>query len=54
MVFQHEAHIGVDADSDLVRTVRSTSGNVSDIAELTVCYGQRERRVWRPGRPIRC
>ena len=28
-----KAHIGVDADSGLVHTVRGTSGHVSDIAE---------------------
>ena len=31
--FGMKAHIGVDADSGLVHTVRGTSGNVSDIAE---------------------
>ena len=31
--FGMKAHIGVDAESGLVHTVRGTSGNVSDIAE---------------------
>lgn len=31
--FGMKAHIGVDADSGLVHTVRGTSGNVADIAE---------------------
>ena len=36
-----KAHIGVDADSGLVHTVRGTSGHVSDIAEgNTLLHGQ--------------
>ena len=36
-----KAHIGVDAESGLVHTVRSTSGHVSDIAEAnTLLHGQ--------------
>jgi IS5 family transposase len=31
--FGMKAHIGVDADSGLVHTVRGTSGHVSDVAE---------------------
>lgn len=31
--FGMKAHIGVDADSGLVHTVRGTAGNVSDIVE---------------------
>jgi IS5 family transposase len=31
--FGMKAHIGVDADSGLVHTVRGTSGNVSDVVE---------------------
>ena len=31
--FAMKAHIGVDAESGLVHTVRGTSGHVSDIAE---------------------
>ena len=36
-----KAHIGVDAESGLVHTVRGTSGNVSDIAEAnSLLHGQ--------------
>ncbi len=36
-----KSHIGVDADSGLVHTVRGTSGHVSDIAEgNTLLHGQ--------------
>src|SRR5450759_304163 len=36
-----KAHIGVDAESGLVHTVRGTSGHVSDIAEgNTLLHGQ--------------
>jgi IS5 family transposase len=39
--FGMKAHIGVDADSGLVHTVRGTSGNVSDIAEAnSLLHGQ--------------
>ena len=39
--FGMKAHIGVDADSGLVHTVRGTSGHVSDIAEAnTLLHGQ--------------
>ena len=39
--FGMKAHIGVDADSGLVHTVRGTSGNISDIAEAnSLLYGQ--------------
>jgi len=39
--FGMKAHIGVDADSGLVHTVRGTSGHVSDIAEgNTLLHGQ--------------
>lgn len=31
--FGMRAHIGVDADSGLVHTVRGTIGNVSDVVE---------------------
>ena len=31
--FGMKAHIGADAESGLVHTVRGTSGNVSDVAE---------------------
>ena len=36
-----KAHIGVDADSGLVHTVRGTSGNVSDVVEgSSLLHGQ--------------
>ena len=36
-----KAHIGVDADSGLVHTVRGTSGNVSDVLEAnSLLHGQ--------------
>ncbi len=39
--FGMKAHIGVDAESGLVHTVRGTSGNVSDIAEAnTLLHGE--------------
>ena len=39
--FGMKAHIGVDAESGLVHTVRGTSGNVSDIAEgNSMLHGQ--------------
>ena len=39
--FGMKAHIGADADSGLVHTVRGTSGHVSDIAEAnTLLHGQ--------------
>ncbi len=39
--FGMKAHIGVDADSGLVHTVRGTAGHVSDIAQAhTVLHGQ--------------
>ena len=39
--FGMKAHIGVDAESGLVHTVRGTSGNVSDIAEgNSLLHGQ--------------
>jgi IS5 family transposase len=39
--FGMKAHIGVDAESGLVHTVRGTSGHVSDIAEAnTLLHGQ--------------
>lgn len=38
MYFGMKAHIGVDADSGLVHTVLSTSGNVHDVTEgITIC-----------------
>jgi IS5 family transposase len=39
--FGMKAHIGVDADSGLVHTVRGTSGNVSDVVEAnSLLHGQ--------------
>ena len=39
--FGMKAHIGADADSGLVHTVRGTSGHVSDIAEAnSLLHGQ--------------
>ena len=39
--FGMKAHIGVDAESGLVHTVRGTSGNISDIVEAnTLLHGQ--------------
>ena len=39
--FGMKVHIGVDAESGLVHTIRGTSGNVSDIAEANnLLHGQ--------------
>jgi len=39
--FGMKAHIGVDADSGLVHTVRGTSGNVADVTEVnSLLHGQ--------------
>jgi IS5 family transposase len=36
-----KAHIGVDADSGLVHTVRGTAGNIADVAEAnSLLYGR--------------
>ena len=41
MYFGMKAHIGADAESGLVHTVRGTSGNVSDVAEgNSLLHGQ--------------
>lgn len=41
--FGMKAHIGVDADSGLVHTVRGTSGNVNDVVEAnSLLHGQEE------------
>ena len=41
--FGMKAHIGVDADSGLVHTVRTTSGNVHDIVEAnSLLHGQEQ------------
>ena len=47
-----KAHIGVDAESGLVHTVRGTAGHVSDIAEANLLLrGAGEHRIWRCRRP---
>ena len=44
--FGMKAHIGMDADSGLVHTVRGTAGNVSDVVEAnTLLHGQ-ETDAW--------
>ena len=44
--FGMKAHIGVDADSGLVHTVRGTAGNVGDVVEAnTLLHGQ-ETQAW--------
>ena len=44
--FGMKAHIGVDADSGLVHTVRGTAGNVNDVIEAnTLLHGQ-ESEAW--------
>ncbi len=44
--FGMKAHIGVDADSGLVHTVRGTAGNVGDVVEAnTLLHGQ-EAQAW--------
>ena len=43
MYFGMKAHIGVDADSGLVHTVRGTSGNVHDVVEgNSLLHGQEQ------------
>ena len=37
-----KAHIGVDTESDVVHTVRGTSGHVSDIAEVNTLLDSEE------------
>ena len=44
--FGMKAHIGVDAESGLVHTVRGTSGHVSDIAEANSLLHGQERMVF--------
>jgi IS5 family transposase len=44
--FGMKAHIGVDADSGLVHSVRGTAGNVNDVIEAnTLLHGQ-ESEAW--------
>jgi IS5 family transposase len=44
--FGMKAHIGVDAESGLVHTVRGTSGNVSDVVEGNSLLHGEETEVW--------
>ena len=45
-----KAHIGVDADSGLVHTVRGTSGNVADVTEAnSLLHGQETDVFWDVG-----
>jgi IS5 family transposase len=41
-----EAHIGVDAESGLVHTVRGTAGDVSDVIEGNSLLHGKESEVW--------
>jgi IS5 family transposase len=44
--FGMKAHIGVDADSGLVHTVRGTAANVSDVTEANSLLHGEEREVF--------
>lgn len=44
--FGMKAHIGVDADSGLVHTVRGTAGNVSDVVEANALLHGQETEAW--------
>ena len=44
--FGMKAHIGVDADSGLVHTVRATAGNVNDVLEANTLLHGEETEVW--------
>ena len=44
--FGMKAHIGVDAESGLVHTVRGTAGNVSDVVEGNSLLHGQETEVW--------
>ena len=44
--FRMKAHIGVDADSGLVHTVRGTSGNVNDVVEANSLLHGQEKDVF--------
>ena len=44
--FGMKAHIGVDAESGLVHTVRGTAGNVSDVVEGNSLLHGEETEVW--------
>ena len=52
--FGMKAHIGADAESGLVHTVRATSGNVHDVTEgNSLLHGKETSRLWRCGLPGR-
>jgi IS5 family transposase len=44
--FGMKAHIGVDADSGLVHTVRGTAGNVNDVIEANTLLHGEETQAW--------
>ena len=44
--FGMKAHIGVDADSGLVHTVRGTSGSVNDVVEANALLHSEETEAW--------
>lgn len=44
--FSMKAHIGVDADSGLVHTVRGTAGNVNDVLEANTLLHGEETEAW--------
>lgn len=44
--FGMKAHIGVDAESGLVHTVRGTAGNVGDVVEGNSLLHGQETEVW--------
>jgi IS5 family transposase len=44
--FGMKAHIGVDADSGLVHTVRGTAGNVNDVVEANSLLHGEETDAW--------
>jgi len=44
--FGMKAHIGVDADSGLVHTVRGTSGSVNDVVEANALLHGEETQAW--------
>ncbi len=46
MYFGMKAHIGADAESGLVHTVRTTSGNVHDVTEGNSFPPQMRRSKW--------
>ncbi len=44
--FGMKAHIGVDADSGLVHTVRGTAGSVNDVVEANTLLHGKETQAW--------